>query len=45
MCASQVQAGNLTCGNLYQITEPIAAWANIRTHLQTLRLAVENHRA
>ena len=32
-------------GYLYQITEPIAAWADIRPHLQTLRLAVENHRA
>jgi putative DNA methylase len=32
-------------GYLYQITEPTAAWADIRPHLQTLRLAVENHRA
>ena len=32
-------------GYLYQITEPIAAWAEIRPLIQTLRLAVENHRA
>jgi adenine-specific DNA methylase len=32
-------------GYLYQITEPIAAWADIRPLIQTLRLAVENHRA
>ena len=32
-------------GCLYQITEPIAAWADIRPLIQTLRLAVENHRA
>lgn len=32
-------------GYLYQITQPIAAWDDIRPHLQTLRLAVENHRA
>jgi adenine-specific DNA methylase len=31
-------------GYLYQITQPIAAWDDIRPHLQTLRLAVENHR-
>ena len=29
---------------LYQTTEPIAAWADIRPLIQTLRLAVENHR-
>jgi adenine-specific DNA methylase len=32
-------------GYLYQITEPIAAWKDIRPLIQTLRLAVENHRA
>lgn len=32
-------------GYLYQTTEPIAAWAELRPHIQTLRLAVENHRA
>ena len=32
-------------GYLYQITEPIAAWQDIRPLIQTLRLAVENHRA
>jgi hypothetical protein len=32
-------------GYLYQITESIAAWADIRPPIQTLRLAVENHRA
>jgi hypothetical protein len=32
-------------GYLYQITEPIAAWADLRPTIQTLRLAVENHRA
>jgi hypothetical protein len=32
-------------GYLYQITEPIAPWADIRPLIQTLRLAVENHRA
>jgi hypothetical protein len=32
-------------GYLYQITESIAAWADIRSPIQTLRLAVENHRA
>jgi hypothetical protein len=32
-------------GYLYQITETIAAWAEIRPLIQTLRLAVENHRA
>jgi hypothetical protein len=32
-------------GFLYQITEPIAAWAEIRPLIQTLRLAAENHRA
>lgn len=32
-------------GYLYQITEPIAAWRDIRPLLQTLRLAVENYRA
>jgi hypothetical protein len=32
-------------GYLYQITEPIAAWHEIRPLIQTLRLAVENHRA
>ena len=32
-------------GYLYQITEPIAAWADLRPLIQTLRLAVENHRA
>ncbi len=32
-------------GYLYQITEPILAWADIRSQIQTLRLAVENHRA
>jgi len=32
-------------GYLYQITEPIDAWADIRPLIQTLRLAVENHRA
>lgn len=32
-------------GYLYQTTEPIAAWTDIRPLLQTLRLAVENHRA
>ena len=32
-------------GYLYQITEPIAAWAEIRPLIQTLRLAAENHRA
>jgi adenine-specific DNA methylase len=32
-------------GYLYQITEPIAAWADNRSLIQTLRLAVENHRA
>ena len=31
-------------GYLYQITQPIAAWDDVRPHLQTLRLAVENHR-
>jgi putative DNA methylase len=30
---------------LYQTTEPIAAWQDLRTIIQTLRLAVENHRA
>ena len=30
---------------LYQTTEPNAAWSTLRPHLQTLRLAVENHRA
>ena len=30
---------------LYQTTEAIAAWASVRPHIQTLRLAVENHRA
>jgi hypothetical protein len=30
---------------LHQITEPIAAWTDIRPLIQTLRLAVENHRA
>ena len=29
-------------GYLYQITEPIAAWTDIRPIIQTLRLAVEN---
>jgi len=32
-------------GYLHQITEPIAAWQDIRPLIQTLRLAVENHRA
>lgn len=32
-------------GYLYQITQPITAWDDIRPHLQTLRLAVENHRS
>ena len=32
-------------GYLYQVTQPIAAWADIRPLIQTLRLAVENHRA
>ena len=32
-------------GYLYQITEPIVAWAEIRPLIQTLRLAVENYRA
>ena len=32
-------------GYLYQTTEPIAAWSEIRSLIQTLRLAVENHRA
>lgn len=32
-------------GYLYQITEPIPAWADLRPLIQTLRLAVENHRA
>ena len=32
-------------GYLYQTTEPVAAWTQIRPHVQTLRLAVENHRA
>ena len=30
---------------LYQTTEPNPAWSNLRPLLQTLRLAVENHRA
>ncbi len=30
-------------GYLYQTTEPIAAWADVRPHIQTLRLAVENY--
>jgi hypothetical protein len=32
-------------GYLYQTTEPIVAWHGIRPFIQTLRLAVENHRA
>lgn len=32
-------------GYLYQTTEPIEAWSAFRSTLQTLRLAVENHRA
>ena len=32
-------------GYLYQTTEPISAWSEIRPLIQTLRLAVENHRA
>jgi adenine-specific DNA methylase len=32
-------------GYLYQTTGPIAAWADLRSTIQTLRLAVENHRA
>lgn len=36
---------NVLLGYLYQITEPNAAWETLRPHLQTLRLAVENHRA
>jgi len=32
-------------GYLYQTTEPIEAWSDLRSTLQTLRLAVENHRA
>lgn len=32
-------------GYLYQTTEPIPAWNDIRPLIQTLRLAVENHRA
>jgi hypothetical protein len=30
---------------VYQTTEPIAAWNELRPIVQTLRLAVENHRA
>jgi hypothetical protein len=32
-------------GYLYQTTEPIPAWKDVRTLIQTLRLAVENYRA
>jgi adenine-specific DNA methylase len=32
-------------GYLYQTTESIDAWQDLRPHLQTLRLAVENHRS
>jgi putative DNA methylase len=32
-------------GYLYQTTQPIAAWQDIHPLVQTLRLAVENHRA
>ena len=32
-------------GYLYQATEAIPAWADTRAYIQTLRLAVENHRA
>lgn len=32
-------------GYLYQTTEPIEAWSELRPIVQTLRLAVENHRA
>ncbi len=32
-------------GYLYQTTEPIEAWNELRPIVQTLRLAVENHRA
>lgn len=32
-------------GYLYQTTQSIEAWNELRPHVQTLRLAVENHRA
>ena len=32
-------------GYVYQTTEPIPAWKDVRPLIQTLRLAVENHRA